>query len=45
VEGAEAALTRARELAIAADGPLVISGSLYLVGHARGRLLPDADAA
>ncbi len=45
VEGAEEALARASELAIAADGPLVISGSLYLVGDVRRRLLPDGDAA
>jgi dihydrofolate synthase/folylpolyglutamate synthase len=38
------ALQRACELARAAGGPLVITGSLYLVGHMRARLVPDTDA-
>ncbi|MFV2063273.1 MAG: folylpolyglutamate synthase/dihydrofolate synthase family protein [Chloroflexota bacterium] len=40
IEDADAALDRA--LAIAADegGPLIVAGSLYLVGHIRARLLP-----
>jgi dihydrofolate synthase / folylpolyglutamate synthase len=44
-EAADQALERAVELARTAGGPLVISGSLYLVGDMRGRLLPDGDAA
>mgnify|MGYP001827215443 FL=1 len=42
------ALQRALDAAAAAGGPLVIAGSLYLVGHLRGSLVPgtmsDADA-
>lgn len=45
---AEAALQRALTHAHAAGGPLVIAGSLYLVGHLRARLVPgtisDTDA-
>lgn len=43
IEDADAALERALELAAAAGGPLVVAGSLYLVGHLRGRLVPDDD--
>jgi dihydrofolate synthase / folylpolyglutamate synthase len=35
------ALDRALELAAAADGPVVVAGSLYLVGEARGRWHDD----
>jgi hypothetical protein len=31
----------ALERALAADGPVVVAGSLYLVGAARGHLLDD----
>lgn len=45
---ADAALERALEHARDAGGPLVIAGSLYLVGHLRARLVPgtisDTDA-
>jgi dihydrofolate synthase/folylpolyglutamate synthase len=37
------ALARAVELARASDGPLVVAGSLYLVGAVRGRLVDDPD--
>jgi dihydrofolate synthase/folylpolyglutamate synthase len=40
-EDADAALGQAMELAATAAGPLIITGSLYLVGHVRSRLLPD----
>ena len=33
------------EPAAAAGGPLVVSGSLYLVGHVRARLMSDVDGA
>jgi len=36
-----AALQRGLTLARAADGPLVVAGSLYLVGAVRGMLMPD----
>ena len=35
---ADEALERGLELAEAEGGPLVVAGSLYLVGHVRGRL-------
>ena len=48
VDDADAALDKALDDARAAGGPLVIAGSLYLVGHLRGRLVPgtisDIDA-
>jgi dihydrofolate synthase/folylpolyglutamate synthase len=44
IDDADEALGRACELARAAGGPLVITGSLYLVGHMRARLVPDVDA-
>ncbi len=44
IDDADEALQRACELAEAAGGPLVITGSLYLVGHVRARLVPDVDA-
>jgi dihydrofolate synthase/folylpolyglutamate synthase len=40
---ADAALERALELAATAGGPLIVAGSLYLVGYLRGRLAPDDD--
>jgi len=40
-DDADAAFDRALEFAAAEGGPLVIAGSLYLVGHLRGRLLPE----
>jgi len=42
VKDADAALDRALEFAGLEGGPLVIAGSLYLVGHLRGRLVPEA---
>jgi dihydrofolate synthase/folylpolyglutamate synthase len=39
VLGCAVALERALELARAAGGPLIVAGSLYLVGEVRGRLL------
>jgi dihydrofolate synthase/folylpolyglutamate synthase len=44
IDDADEALQRACELAETAGGPLVITGSLYLVGHMRARLVPDFDA-
>jgi dihydrofolate synthase/folylpolyglutamate synthase len=41
VDDADVALQRAMELAGPDAGTLVVSGSLYLVGHVRSRLLPD----
>ncbi len=38
-EDADAALDHALEVAACEDGPLIIAGSLYLVGHLRGRLV------
>jgi folylpolyglutamate synthase/dihydropteroate synthase len=38
---ADVALERGLALARAEGGILVVAGSLYLVGHVRGRLLPD----
>jgi dihydrofolate synthase/folylpolyglutamate synthase len=35
----DAALDAALEMAISAGGPLVVCGSLYLIGHVRGRLM------
>jgi dihydrofolate synthase/folylpolyglutamate synthase len=40
-DDADAALERALEAAATEGGPLVVAGSLYLVGHLRGRLLPE----
>lgn len=45
IDDADEALQRACELAETAGGPLVITGSLYLVGHMRARLMPDVDAS
>ena len=45
IDDADAALDHALRLAVATGGPLLVSGSLYLVGHARSRLLPDRKAA
>ncbi len=39
-DDADAALAQALAVAGAAGGPLVIAGSLYLVGHIRARLVP-----
>jgi dihydrofolate synthase/folylpolyglutamate synthase len=39
---ADEALERGVEQAAAEDGPLVVAGSLYLVGHVRGRLTGGA---
>jgi dihydrofolate synthase/folylpolyglutamate synthase len=45
LDDADGALTRALERAAREGGALVVAGSLYLVGHVRGRLLGvDADA-
>jgi len=44
IDDADEALQRACELAETAGGPLVITGSLYLVGHMRAQLVPDVDA-
>ena len=41
VEDADDAIALAVELGRAANGPIVVAGSLYLVGHARGKLLDD----
>lgn len=40
VSDADSALEYALQRASAAGGPLIIAGSLYLVGHLRGRLVP-----
>jgi dihydrofolate synthase/folylpolyglutamate synthase len=45
IDDADKALQRACELAEAAGGLLVITGSLYLVGHMRARLVPDVDGS
>jgi dihydrofolate synthase/folylpolyglutamate synthase len=45
VDDADAALEWAMESALAAGGPLIVSGSLYLVGHVRARLVSDVDGA
>jgi len=42
VEDAHEALARARQVSASAGGPLIIAGSLYLVGHLRARLVDDA---
>jgi folylpolyglutamate synthase/dihydropteroate synthase len=39
---ADRALEAALEVASRAGGPLVVCGSLYLVGHVRGRLVPES---
>ncbi len=48
ISNADAALERALDAAVAADGPLIIAGSLYLVGRLRGALvagtISDTDA-
>jgi folylpolyglutamate synthase/dihydropteroate synthase len=41
IDDVDAALERALELAAASHGLLVVTGSLYLVGHVRSRLCPD----
>jgi dihydrofolate synthase/folylpolyglutamate synthase len=41
-DSVDEALERGLELAAAAGGPLVVAGSLYLVGHVRGRLTGGA---
>jgi dihydrofolate synthase/folylpolyglutamate synthase len=41
IESVDDALKTAVELALAADGPLIVAGSLYLVGHVRGKLFDD----
>jgi dihydrofolate synthase/folylpolyglutamate synthase len=41
VESTDDALGAAVELARAAGGPLIVAGSLYLVGHVRGKLFED----
>jgi dihydrofolate synthase/folylpolyglutamate synthase len=43
IDDADEAFRRALELAGSAGGPLVVSGSLYLVGHIRARLVSDDD--
>jgi dihydrofolate synthase / folylpolyglutamate synthase len=43
VERSPAALGAGLRFAAAAGGPVVVAGSLYLVGQARGRLAPDPD--
>ena len=45
IDDADKAFQRACELAEAAGGLLVITGSLYLVGHMRTRLVPDVDGS
>jgi dihydrofolate synthase/folylpolyglutamate synthase len=42
VASTDEALVRGIESAASEDGPLVVAGSLYLVGHARGRLTGGA---
>jgi folylpolyglutamate synthase/dihydropteroate synthase len=42
VDDPEIALERALTIAAHEGGPLVIAGSLYLVGHLRARIVPDA---
>ena len=44
VPDADAALDRAIRLSSAADGPLIVAGSLYLVGHVRARLVPELES-
>jgi dihydrofolate synthase/folylpolyglutamate synthase len=39
VDDADDALASALRLAAQADGPLIVAGSLYLIGHVRGRLI------
>jgi folylpolyglutamate synthase/dihydropteroate synthase len=39
-DDADAALEHALALATAVGGPLLVAGSLYLVGHLRARLVP-----
>ncbi len=41
---ADSALDAALDAARSAGGPLVVCGSLYLVGHVRGRLMGDRPA-
>ncbi|MEA2621867.1 MAG: dihydrofolate synthase / folylpolyglutamate synthase [Chloroflexota bacterium] len=41
VERADDALRAAMDRARAHGGPLIVAGSLYLVGHVRGKLCPD----
>lgn len=42
VEDADAALDQALTIATRAQGPLIVAGSLYLVGHLRAQLVPGA---
>jgi dihydrofolate synthase / folylpolyglutamate synthase len=42
IDDADAALRQARARAVATGGPLVVCGSLYLVGHVREQLLSNA---
>jgi dihydrofolate synthase/folylpolyglutamate synthase len=44
-DSADTALERALDSARAEGGPLIVAGSLYLVGHVRGKLLPDSSLA
>jgi dihydrofolate synthase/folylpolyglutamate synthase len=43
VDDVDVALARALELSAASGGLLLVSGSLYLVGHVRSRLLPEGE--
>jgi dihydrofolate synthase/folylpolyglutamate synthase len=43
LDDVDEALARAVELARASDGPLIVAGSLYLVGAVRGRLVDDPE--
>ncbi len=42
-DDADAALAHALDVAASDGGPLIIAGSLYLLGHLRSRLVTDAD--
>jgi dihydrofolate synthase/folylpolyglutamate synthase len=41
IESVDDALQAAVQLALGEDGPLIVAGSLYLVGHVRGKLFDD----
>jgi dihydrofolate synthase/folylpolyglutamate synthase len=43
IDDADAALDRALAIAAREGGPLVVAGSLYLVGHLRARLVPGVE--
>jgi len=43
IEDVDDALDRALALAESEGGPLVVAGSLYLVGHVRARLVGETD--